>query len=203
VIKDIFFTKPMFLGILVVVFLFVVMMREFKAKQISGFLVASLTFTLIVIYEIAAIEQKSEVVIFHRPRATVLGVKQGYKLQIYSDSATVSTDEYWLKNYNLLNRIKSIEIKPLANTYKIGDKRLIRIDSSGFYTSEIKSDVILLSESPDIHLGKLIKQLNPKQIIVDGNNYRSYVERWQKTAEELDISFHNTYSDGFVRFNLP
>jgi competence protein ComEC len=203
IIQDIFFTKPMFVSILVMVFLFIIMVREFKVKQITSFLIASLVMSLVSIYEIAETDQKSEFILFHRPKATVIGLKQNTGLKIFTDNSAVSSRDYWLKNYTLLNRIKTVEIQPLANAYKIGDKDLLRIDSTGFYDSAIKADILLLSGSPDIHFKKLIEQTSTKQIIVDANNYRSYVERWHKTAKDLNIPFHYTYNSGYVSFILP
>jgi competence protein ComEC len=61
----------------------------------------------------------------------------------------------------------------------------------------------VLCQSPDIHLGKLIETLHPKHIIADGNNYRSYVERWQQTAKKYNVPFHWTYKAGYLSFSLP
>jgi len=203
VIQDIFFTTPMFLTLLVMVFLFSVMLREFRVKPISSFLIATLVFTMVTIDELAEIYQKSELIIFHKYRASVIGVKQRDRLNIYSDTSKVSDDDYWLKNYSLLNRIKRIEFQPLAYTYIIGNENLLRIDSTGFYASAFKADIVLLSQSPDIHLGKLIQKLEPKLIIVDGNNYKSYVKHWKQSAQKFKVPFHSTYEKGAFRHQFP
>lgn len=203
VIQDIFFTKPMFLALLAMVFLFSIMLREFKVKPISSFLIATLIFSMLTIHELAEIHQKSELVIFHQYKNSVIGIKQGNRLSVFSDTSKISKNDYFLKNYKLLNRIKSIEFQPPSNTFSIGSQKLLNVDSSGFYTSDFKADVLLLSGSPDVHLEKLIQQTEPKQIIVDGQNYRSNVERWQNTASDLNIAFHNTYEDGYISFSLP
>lgn len=202
VIQDIFFTKPMFLALLVMVFLFSIMLREFRVKPISGFLIATLIFSMVTIDELVEIHQKSELVIFYKYRASIIGVKQKDRLNIYTDTSNSSKDDYWLKNYKLLNRIKRVEFQPLANTYSTGKIHLLRIDSTAFYTSDFKTDVLLLSGSPDLHLEKLITQVKPKQIIVDAKNYRSYVDRWRKTSEEYKIPFHSIYEKGALSFDL-
>ena len=71
------------------------------------------------------------------------------------------------------------------------------------YLKEYKHDIILLKDSPDIHLEKLILSLKPHQIIADGSNYNSYVKRWENTAKAYDIPFHSTYYNGAKQFILP
>lgn len=203
VIQNIFFTTPMFISILVMVFFFILMIRDFKVREISIFLTAALAFSLVTVYEMTEIDKKSEFIIFYKYKASVIGVKQNTNLKIFSDASHLSEQDYFLKNYCLLNRIKTVEPMPLTNSFKIGSKHLLRIDSTGFYSPKLKADIVLLSESPDIHLGKLISQLKPEKIITDSKNYRTYVERWQLTAKQLEIPFHNVYTEGFISFSLP
>jgi competence protein ComEC len=89
-----------------------------------------------------------------------------------------------------------------AFTLKIWFYFFVVVDSSGVYLSEGQGNIVLLTGSPDIHLGKLIQKLKPKQIVVDGNNYKSYVERWRETSQKYKISFYNTYEKGALSFNL-
>jgi competence protein ComEC len=141
-------------------------------------------------------------VIFHKSKASIVGYKVKNDLSIYADSTEISNDDYWLKNYRLLNNIKNTYLNPTANVFTIKGKRLLRIDSTSVYPKDFKSDLILLSGSPDVHLEKLILQNRPELIITDGNNYKSYVEKWKSTAKKHNISFHNTFEKGYIRFNL-
>ncbi|RRO15286.1 ComEC/Rec2 family competence protein [Flavobacteriaceae bacterium 14752] len=203
VIENIFFTKPMFVTILVLVLSFMLMMREFKKAYVTVFLVSLLAFTVVSVSEVSKIDKHSELIVFHQNRQSLIGIKQGRQLQIFSDKTDNLSDTYLLNNYQLINRIDITEIKPLKNSFKFSKLRLTVIDSSGVYLKETKSDVLILSQSPDIHLEKLIKTIKPKKIIADGNNYKSYVERWEYTAKKHDIAFHSTYKSGSFSLNSP
>ena len=199
VFQSIFFTKSMFIAIMMMVLCFILMMRQFKKLSISLFLISTLAFILVSIEDISKTDKTSELIVFHKNRQSILGVKQGRNLQIFSDTTQVDNDAYWLNNYQLLHRIQNTEINALNNSFQLNGKKLMIVDSSGVYLSDTENPVVLLTNSPDIHLEKLINLQKPQQIIADGNNYKSYVEHWRKTAQQYNISFHSTYEKGCWR----
>lgn len=200
--QDIFFTKPMFIAIILVVFAFMIMIREFKIKQISVFLCSALAFVIVNIFDISKTQGISELIIFQKSRQTLIGVKQGQNLSVYSDTLPLAENSYLLDNYKLLNRVKLSKFDSLQNFYRMPKQHLIVVDSSGAYTNGPQENIILLTGSPDIHLGKLIQKLKPKQIVADGNNYKSYVERWRETSEKHMVPFYSTYEKGALSFKL-
>jgi competence protein ComEC len=202
IFKDLFFTQSMFLTSILSVITFMVMMREFRKSRIILFLVSILSFLMLSVFEISNIQSNTELVIFHKTGRTLLGVKQAEKLKVYSDSISRQENSYLIKNYSLLNRVKQTKTEALKNIYKLQEQRLIVIDSSGIYASNPKGQIVALSGSPEVHLGKLIQALKPKQIIADGNNYKSYVERWRKTSRKHGVSFYSTYENGAISFKL-
>ncbi len=202
-IQDIFFTKPMFITCLVMVVLFMLMIREFKSKQmISAFLISVLIFSMTSIQEVFGITQKSEFIVFHQPKSTIIGVKNKDKLTVFSNSLEINETDYWLKNYRTLNRIKEVKFKKGHNIFNYGNQQIFMIDSSGVYTSDSRAEIFLLSGSPDLHFEKFLREVDPHQIIVDAQNYRSYVERWEATASEYGVPFHNTYESGYFSLSL-
>ena len=42
----------------------------------------------------------------------------------------------------------------------------------------------------------MLERLQPKMIIADGNNYKSYVKRWKKSCNKKNVYFHFTGTDG-------
>jgi competence protein ComEC len=202
IFQNIFFTKPMFIVSLLLVLAFIFMLRAFKKTSILVFLCTFIGLIIICTKEISKINGLSELIIFHKSKQTLIGVKQGEKLVLYSDTLPLNQDAYLFKNYNLVNRIKHIRFDTLQNFYKLKDSKLIVVDSSGVYMDEPKEEIVLLSGSPDVHLEKLIAKLKPKQIIADGNNYRSYVERWSESARQHQVKFHSTYDGGALKYNL-
>ncbi|HAF78728.1 MAG TPA: competence protein, partial [Maribacter sp.] len=72
-------------------------------------------------------------------------------------------------------------------------------DSSVVYPLST-SDKILLTQSPKINLDRLIDSIQPKEIIADGSNYKSYVDRWKVTCIKNKIPFHYTGEKGAYYF---
>ena len=71
------------------------------------------------------------------------------------------------------------------------------IDSLGFYQiPEFNPDYILLRNSPQINLMRLLEYTKPQLIIADGSNYKSYLQRWETTCLEQKIPFHLTSRAG-------
>lgn len=203
IIKNIFFTQSMFIGIGIMVFFFIIMSKDFRKKTVSLFLLSIMFFSIVTIYEISLKERKKELIVFHRSKGTILGFKNKNTLDVFADSLPNFTEDYTLKNYKLINRIKEVNVQPIKNAYDYNGQKLIIIDSSAIYNLKTKADIILLSGSPDLHLEKLIKNLEPKLIVADGKNYKSYVERWKETAFYYAIPFHSTYEDGYINVIYP
>ena len=42
----------------------------------------------------------------------------------------------------------------------------------------------------------MIKTIQPSLIIADGSNYKSYVNRWEKTSSKKQVPFHYTGQKG-------
>lgn len=101
------------------------------------------------------------------------------------------------QRYQLMNRLDTICYKPLQNTYD----DLVVIDSIGVYTNIGAHKVIMLRQSPKVHLIDLIDSLQPIVVIADGSNYPSFVSRWQKTCAAKNITFHATASEGGYPLN--
>lgn len=80
--------------------------------------------------------------------------------------------------------------------YQFNEALILVVDSLGVYNVPFKPSIVLLRDSPKINLERLIDNLQPQQIIVDGSNYRSYVDRWKATCTIKKLPFHHTYEMG-------
>lgn len=152
---------------------------------------------IILIYEKHQNSLTNEVIIFHNHKKTKLGVLENHNLTVYSGSSINSaSNNYIVKGYALKNHVIDFEERILKNTYQFKDQTIMIVDSSGVYASGWQPDILLLSHSPKIHLEKLIEDLCPKQIVADGSNYRSYLNRWEATCLQNNIPFYRTDKKG-------
>mgnify|MGYP000958972988 FL=1 len=146
---------------------------------------------------------KNQFLIFHKSRYSLLGNSQSNKLILNENLDSISKQkDRIIKDYMVSNHIKSLETDSLQSVYLIGNKKLLVIDSLGIYNLKtLKPDYVLLRNSPKINLTRLIALLNPKLIIADGSNYKTYVERWKMTCDKTKTPFHQTHEKGALIIN--
>ncbi len=70
------------------------------------------------------------------------------------------------------------------------------MDSTGVYDSLLKPDVLLVTQSPRVNFDRVLQQLQPKQVIADATNYRTYIAHWDKSCHKQKIPFHATAEKG-------
>jgi competence protein ComEC len=142
--------------------------------------------------------------VFHQTKTSILARQKGTSIQLFHDLDSIA----FAKNYVIKNQIenqfiKTISFDRLQNVYNLNDSFMLRIDSLGIYTiPDLKPEYVLLSYSPKINLNRMIAELQPKYIIADGSNYRSYVNRWKAAAQKQKIPFHYTGEKGFFSISL-
>jgi len=139
---------------------------------------------------------KSEIIVFHKSRYSIIGIKNNSELHLIHNLDSL-TNNFIIRNYVVGNAIKLIKEDTLKNVYAINDKTLLVLDSLGIYNVKgFNPDYVLLRDSPKINLNRLIDSLNPKLIIADGSNYKSYIKRWEETCNKRKLPFYQTGKKG-------
>ncbi len=182
--------------LLILSFIFVI-----KKQNAFRFFATSISLILLLfnlIYEKRLNIHKEELLIFHNQRNTTFGILQNQSLKVYSkDSISEATKYYLFNGYLVENNAKFIPGKKLKNIYSYKSKKILVIDSIGIYhINELKPDIIVLTNSPKIHLSRMIENLKPAQIVADGSNYKSYLNQWELTCIQKNIPFHRTDKKG-------
>lgn len=113
------------------------------------------------------------------------------------DSTRIHTSLDRIKSITPL-RNKQITIDSLRNKISYQDIDLTIIDQSGIVLPTQQAQILLMSHSPKVHLGKIITQLQPQYIIADASNYHSDIERWSKTCKQRNVTFISTYKSGAI-----
>lgn len=166
--------------------------------RIIPFLMAIVGFQLWLMYATLDTLGTQEVFLLHQSKNSVVLYQNGNHLTVYSRSANKTDD--MTKDLMIGRRIEDRTYEPLQNAYHINDKRLLIIDSTGIAPLKEKVEYLLLTQSPKVNLERLIDTLRPKQIIADGSNYRSTVERWKNTCAKRKLPFHYTGEKGVFYF---
>nr|WP_279309186.1 ComEC/Rec2 family competence protein [Psychroserpens sp. SPM9] len=136
--------------------------------------------------------------IFHKSRSSILGHKVDSELTIYHnvDTSTISNSQI-ITNYSVGNHISKLNQEVLHSVFIFQNKTILVIDSLGVYNiKSFKPDYVLLRNSPRINLERMIDSIQPKFIIADGSNYKSYIKRWELTCVKRQLPFHQTGKKG-------
>ena len=140
---------------------------------------------------------KNELIVFHKNRQSIIGNKNSSILHLYTSDSTLNiSNSYPIKAYKIAKGIIEYSEIKTPQVFKYNEKLILILDSLGVYPNSYKIDIILLTYSPKVNLNRMLDRLQPKMIIADGNNYKSYVNRWKKSCNEKNIAFHFTGTDG-------
>ncbi len=144
----------------------------------------------------------NELAVFHKSRQALIAYKNANELTLFqSDSTFKYKNNYPIKGFRVAQNITTYSEEKLPQVFRYNQKTILILDSLGVYPKHSKIDIVLLSLSPKVNLERMIDSLQPKLVIVDGNNYTSYVKRWQKTCDIKKLPFHFTGKDGAYVFN--
>jgi competence protein ComEC len=164
-----------------------------------AFLLGVLFFQINFFYEKAEKNRKQEFIVFQQAKKSVFVNRIKDKVFVYQnfDSLNVPVPRP-VKNYVMANNKLIIQAQnPLKNYFEINSKSILVIDSLGIYKDlRIHPEIVILTQSPKINMQRLIEILQPKIIVADGSNYKSYVKLWENTGKNNSIYFHDTSVKG-------
>ncbi len=142
-------------------------------------------------------------IIFHKSRHSLIGHVTNNRITVAHDFDTITASaNKIIKIYAVESHTKTIQKDTLKPFYVLNDKKILVIDSLGIYNlKSFKPDYVLLRQSPKINLNRVIDSLQPKQIIADGSNYKSYIEQWKIICKKKKLPFHHTNKKGAFIIN--
>ena len=176
---------------------------KLNTKRCFLFFGSILAFQCVLILEKYTIAQKSEFIVFHKSKNSIIGIRKGSSFELYHsmDSLQISSQKL-LINYKVGENITSQNYHKLSNLMYYDKQVVLIIDKDGLYDiKELNNPIVLLRQSPKINLQRLVKKLKPAIIIADGSNYKSYIENWKTTCKNLKTPFWTTYNQGAYVLN--
>jgi len=201
IFKDISFDRPQLIlayGLLISLVLFC-SKTSFRRALALGLSV--IAFQLYFFHADYQTGKKEKLFLAHQTKNTVLLYQTGNNLQIMAKDSFKAARI--VKDFEVVERITSIENRSLKNVYTFSNENLLIVDSLSIYPPNKESiENLLLTQSPRINLERLIDSVHPKKIIADGSNYRSYVERWKQTCIKRKLPFYHTGEKGAYYFDL-
>ncbi|WP_346883057.1 ComEC/Rec2 family competence protein [uncultured Algibacter sp.] len=200
--QDVFLIKHISFSLLYVFasYLIIISLMRLLIKRnyynLKFVLITIITIQSILVYN-KHIRHSNEFIIFHKNRFSLIGNTINNEIMVSTNSdATLSKSDI-IKDYTVSKDIKIIKKTPLRNTHQFNNQSLLIVDSLGVYNVKtLKSDYILLRQSPKININRLIDSIRPQLIIADGSNYKSYVKHWEAICIKRKLPFHHTGKKG-------
>ncbi|CAM1360644.1 Competence protein ComEC [Tenacibaculum sediminilitoris] len=187
-------------------YIFIVLVYQTWIHKVSKNIILLLTSIIVLhgvyFYEKHHINSKDEFIIFHKNRYSILGKRNGNKLAIYSFlNDSILSQEKLLQSYKIGEHVSSKSIDSIFNIILYNNTYILVVDSLGIYQiNGMQNPVVILQNSPKINLNRLITSLKPQQIIADGSNYKSYINRWKETCNKQKTPFWYTGLNGAYIF---
>ncbi|APG65332.1 competence protein [Tenacibaculum todarodis] len=142
--------------------------------------------------------KKHEFIVFHKNKKSVLGERVGDTLYVFHnlDTAMIKQEKV-LISYKVGEVINLKYETTSPSIFQFKNQQIIVVDSLGIYkVDSLKNPIVILQNSPKINLERLIDTLNPKEIIANGSNYKSYIASWRETCRYKKTPFYATGKDG-------
>ena len=175
----------------------ILLFEKFKLKTLFKVLFTILILQSFYIYQKQDIKSKKEFIVFHKNKNSVIGIRNQNTLKLTNYKGSELSKTTFLKNYITKENINKIDSLAKGDVIKFSDHIIISIDSMVVYPNKkLKNSIIILKHSPKLNMERLLKVIQPKVVIADGSNYKSYIKQWKNTCKKQKTPFHNTYEDG-------
>jgi len=201
IIQDI----PMNISILIALYLFfvaIVLWFKKPSYQKLAFLFISILLLQFSFFNtFYKTQSDNEIIVFNVTKSSLIVDKKGNKATLFSND---TTDSKGFKNntvnsYLIANFINHSKKRRIKNTHFFNNKKILIIDSLAVFPPESNPDIVVLIQSPKFNLERFLENNQPKMIVADGSNYKSYVKLWKATCSKKEIPFHATAEKGFYK----
>lgn len=171
--------------------------------RFSLVLISIVMLQAVFIYEKYGIQSTNEFIVFNQSKATTVGKRTGNTIRFDTSADSLKTNTNFKTAYLVGAGLDEIwPSEKIKNLYHLNDETILIVDSLGIYKlNSVKPTIVILRHSPKINLERLLKYLNPRIIIADGSNYKSYLEDWEQTCLKNKTPFHNTLQKGAFILN--
>ncbi len=168
--------------------------------RLTTLLVSIICLQGLFLFEKHQTKHKKEWIVFQQYKNNVNALRKSNALICYTNDSISSYPT--IQNYTLGEHISKVRYEKPPKYFRFSSDNILVVDSLGFYQyKDVQPTIILLQQSPKIHLKRLIDKLNPRLIIADGSNYLSYINKWQNTCQKEKTPFHDISQKG--AFILP
>ncbi len=148
-------------------------------------------------------KNQKEWILFNFKKNTMVVERDGKNVVLYAHDNVLKTaksnrvlNSYLVANFSTLKGTEKIK-----NTAFFKDNKILILDSLGNYPTDIKPDIIVITQSPRINMDRMLHLLKPKVVVADVSNFKILQKHWKASCEKQKISFHAVAEKGFFKLN--
>lgn len=166
-------------------------------------LISVILIQTVFVFEKYKLGSTKEFIVFNESKASAIGLRTGNTVQFFISADSLETNVNFMKAYKVGTGLdEMLTSEKIKNLYFFENETILMVDSLGIYKfNSIKPTIVFLRQSPKINLERLINNLNPKIVVADGTNYKSYLKDWEQTCLKNKTPFHNTLQKGAFVLN--
>ena len=152
-------------------------------------LVSVLLFQLILVAERYRAYHTSECVVFHRPGYSMLGIRDGKRMRLWTDldSLSLSRESAWAAYRAHYGGLEVSVIHGIPPFLSFGETLIQVIDSTGVYFPA-GADVVVVRKSPYLHPVMVSDSLGDPLFVLDGSNRYRIRELWQNSLSNVHLT---------------
>lgn len=196
VLRDIPFTILLTIGLYGVILLLVRWLYGMTFRRSAALLAGILAFQCMAAATMHYYKNQSHFIVFHDRKNPAIAIKEPDSLTVMSKNNLVLNSNS-IKTYRKAVFNPAVTHAPLENALWFKGKRILVLDADAVFPPSASPDVLILTQSPNINLERLITQLKPSCIVADGTNRPKDLSIWKATCAKEKIPFHATAEKGF------
>ncbi len=195
VLQDIPFNIYLLLSTYLCIITIILWFQKPKFNRLVWALIAIISFQLVHIKTLWDIQNGQEWIVFNQNYNSLITQRKGKQVTAFTQDSLASRSNiqsYLVGNFSELKNTSKIN----NLTYFNGNKILI-LDSTGVYPPNNHPDILVLTQSPQINLDRILKTTQPKIVVADATNYKTIQKAWKQSCEKQKIPFHATAEKGY------
>ena len=198
IIRDISLTQSMLWCLYLLLICIVFWFQKINFKRSLVVLTSIIFLQTVCVYNKIDVENKQSLLVFHSSKKSLVIARNGKEVAIYSNQKPIDIQKNKSLQYYLVSNFLIIKKQnPLSNLIYYNHQKILIVDSTFVASLPIKPDIVILRQSPKVNFDRFLQINQPKVIIADGSNYKSYLRLWSQTCVKQKILFHATAEKGF------
>ena len=201
VLRDISLDKSMLISLYLLIFMVIIYFKKPNFTKLSFALVSIIIFQSTILFSKNYYQKQEEFVVFNIKKNTIIAEKIGSKTTVFANDSILNLgkvnsnlNQYLVANFSKINGKKSI-----PNLLFFKNKKIMIINKQVVFLENENPDILIISGSPKLNLERYLTTCQPKIIVADGSNYKTYVNVWRATCQLQNITFHSTDEKGFFK----